>query len=288
MRKIAVLNQKGGVGKTTTAVNLSAALARQGQRVCLADLDPQSHASLHLSASLRPSARPDWSMYHVLVDEAMLGDIRQLAGHNLWVCPAHIDLAGIELELVGVAGREVRFRDKLLADGQPFDYFVVDCPPSLGILTLNALCACDEVLIPLQPHFLALHGLSKLLETMELVAQRINSRLRLTGVLMCLYDSGTKLASEVHRDICEFLEQSRGQSRPWSQARVFATRIRRNVRLAEAPSFGQSIFDYAPGSPGAQDYEALAGEFVAYALPPMELSPDEFRQTMAALSLPVV
>jgi chromosome partitioning protein len=256
MRKIAIINQKGGVGKTTTAVNLSAGLARAGQRVCLADMDPQAHASLHLGLAALPDER---SMYDALVGDTPLAEIRRLAAENLCVVGSHIDLAAVEVELAGVSGREVILRDRLAADPEPFDYWIIDCPPSLGVLTLNALAAVDEVFIPLQPHFLALHGLSKLLETISLVARRVNPQLRLTGVVFCMYEA-TKLAGEVARDVSEFLQQARGQQSPWSGARAFESRIRRNIRLAEAPSFGQSIFDYAPDSPGAEDYRQLTAE----------------------------
>jgi chromosome partitioning protein len=288
MRKIAIINQKGGVGKTTTAVNLSAALARRGHRVCLADLDPQAHASLHLSSVLEPPRLADKSMYHVFVEQATLADIRQAAGPNLWVCAADIDLAAVELELAGVSGRESKLRKKLDADGDSFDDFIFDCPPSLGILTVNALAAVDEVYIPLQPHFLALHGVSKLLETIELVSQRMNPGLRLGGVMLCLYETATKLAKEVDRDVQEFLEVGRGTNRPWSHAHLFETRVRKNIRLAEAPSFGKSIFDYAPDSPGAFDYDALAGEYLANLVDREDLSPEDFRRKMAELSRPVL
>ncbi len=288
MRKVAVLNQKGGVGKTTTAVNLSAALARRGFQVCVADLDPQAHASLHLNATLQASRLAEASLYRVLADKARLADIRQVAGPNLWVAAASIDLAAVEVELAGVAGREVILRKKLAEESLSVDHLVIDCPPSLGILTLNALCAVDEVLIPLQPHFLALHGLSKLLETVDLVSQRVNPQLRVSGVLLCMYESATRLAGEVARDISDFLKMSRGKNRPWSEAKLFETKIRRNVRLAEAPSFGQSIFDYAPDSPGAQDYGALSEEFLAVGnqVPP-PLSRDAFLKSMAQLSQPI-
>jgi chromosome partitioning protein len=292
MRKIAIINQKGGVGKTTTAVNLSAALARRGHRVCLADLDPQAHASLHLSSVLEPARLPDKSMYHVFVDDAALADIRQKAGDNLWVCAADIDLAAVELELAGVAGREIKLRRKMERDAQrddgEFDHFIFDCPPSLGILTVNALAAVDEVYIPLQPHFLALHGVSKLLETIELVSKRINAKLKLGGVVLCLYETATKLAKEVDRDVQDFLEAARGQNRPWSDAHLFETRIRKNIRLAEAPSFGKSIFEYAPDSPGAFDYDALAEEYLASRAQREPISPAEFHRTMAAISEPVM
>lgn len=289
MRKIAIINQKGGVGKTTTAVNLSAALARRGQRVCLADLDPQAHASLHLSANLGPQKEPERSMYDVLVGETPLASIRQKAEENLWVTGANIDLAAVELELAGTAGREVVLREKLSEDEEKFDHFIIDCPPSLGILTLNALCAVDEVIIPLQPHFLALHGVSKLLETIELVVQRINARLRLSGIVLCMYESNTRLANEVARDVDEFLTASQDPHRPWYGAKAFDTRIRRNIRLAEAPSFGQSIFAYSPGSPGAVDYDALANEYqTAFASKISPLTNDQFLETMASIGQSVV
>jgi chromosome partitioning protein len=260
MRSIAILNQKGGVGKTTTAVNLSAALAATGQRVCLVDLDPQAHATLHLG--LQPTA-DDRTIYDVLTGDAELADAWHSVGDNLWVVGSHIDLAAAEVELVGVVGREVILRDKLARVADQFDYVFIDCPPSLGILTLNALAAVDEVFLPLQPHFLALHGLSKLLQTIDLVARRLNDRLQLSGVVYCMYESSTRLAAEVTRDVDEFLAATRRPRTPWAQTRAFQTRIRRNIRLAEAPSFGQSIFHYAPGSNGAEDYEQLAREIAA-------------------------
>jgi len=171
-------------------------------------------------------------------------------------------LAAAEMELVGVVGRELILRDKLREDQEPFDYLFVDCPPSLGVLTLNALVAVEEVFIPLQPHFLALHGLSKLLETIDLVARRLNGSLRLSGVILCMYDAGTRLAVEVGQDVDEFFRSRRGQPTPWAQTQTFHTRIRRNIRLAEAPSFGQSIFQYAPDSHGADDYRQLAREIL--------------------------
>ncbi len=256
MRRIAILNQKGGVGKTTTSVNLGAALARAGRRVSLLDLDPQAHATTHLG--IEPNGQAP-SIYDCLVDNKALSLARRQAEENLWVVPSDIDLAAAEVELAGVVGREVILRD-LLATDDSFDFVLMDCAPSLGVLTLNALCAADEVFIPLQPHFLALHGLSKLLETTAVVAKRINPKLRVTAVVFCLCDTHTRLAQEVERDIESFLANSRGANVPWSQAIVLKSRIRRNIKLAEAPSFGKSIYSYAPTCNGAEDYLALAME----------------------------
>jgi len=257
MRRIAVINQKGGVGKTTTTVNLSAALANAGKRVCVMDLDPQAHASTHLG--LEPDGTFP-SVYDVLVSNRPLADVRKPAANNLWVVPSDINLAAAEVELAGIVGREVILREAMTADAEQFDFVLMDCGPSLGVLTLNALAAADEVFIPLQPHFLALHGLSKLLETTALVARRINPKLTVSGVVVCLYDAATKLAQEVVADLSAFLAQSRSANVPWAAARVFDTRIRRNIKLAECPSFGKSVFAYAPKSSGAADYTALANE----------------------------
>lgn len=259
MRSIAIINQKGGVGKTTTAVNLSAALAEMGKRVCVIDLDPQAHATLHFGVVLNED---DASVYNVLTDDTKLMDVACPVNDFLTVIPSHIDLAAAEIELAGEVGREIILRDKLDQAELPFDFLIIDCPPSLGVLTLNALTAVSEVFLPLQPHFLALHGLSKLLQTVDLVARRLNSKLRLTGIVYCMYESGTRLASEVQRDVDEFFEMGRSHSLAWQDVAPFQTCIRRNIRLAEAPSFGQSILEYAPRSNGAEDYRSLALEVI--------------------------
>ncbi|MEX0794202.1 MAG: AAA family ATPase [Pirellulaceae bacterium] len=269
MRSIAVLNQKGGVGKTTTAVNLAAGLALLGHRVCVMDLDPQAHASLHLGIGVASGAA---SVYEVLVGDATFDDICQQADDGLWCIPAHLDLAAAEMELAGEVGREMILRDAWENYEQEYDFLILDCPPSLGVLTLNALALVDEVFLPLQPHFLALHGLSKLLRTVDVVSKRINPSLRLTGVVMCLFESGTRLAGEVAGDVLEFFGKSGGEGTSWADAQVFQTRIRRNIRLAEAPSFGQSIFQYDPQSNGAEDYKMLAREVLGLS-PREEITP---------------
>jgi chromosome partitioning protein len=259
MRRIAIINQKGGVGKTTTAVNLAAALARSGQRVCVIDLDPQAHATTHLG--IEPDGKSA-SMYDVLIDSRPLAEVRRKVEESLWVAGSDINLAAAEVELAGVVGREVILRDLLLQDEGAFDFVFMDCAPSLGVLTLNALAAANEVFIPLQPHFLALHGMGKLFETTALVSKRINPALKVTGIVLSLYEANVRLSQEVVRDLQDYLDKSRGANTPWSKARIFVTRIRRNVKLAECPSFGKSIFAYAPTCHGAEDYATLAQEIL--------------------------
>jgi len=261
MRSICVMNQKGGVGKTTTSVNLAAGLAKQGRRVCLIDLDPQGHSSLHLGVDAFGQTP---TVYDVFSGKKTLAEVKQLAADNLWVVPSDLDLAATEVELVDAPGRELILRGAIdrLIQQQPFDYIVMDCPPSLGVLTINALTSAKEVFIPLQPHFLALQGMSKLFETTALVKRRLNRELKVSGIILCLYETATRLAADITDDLMRFLEQSDPQA-PWKNARIFDSRIRRNIKLAEAPSFGQSIFDYASKSPGALDYAALVAEVIA-------------------------
>ncbi|MDR1385455.1 MAG: AAA family ATPase [Planctomycetaceae bacterium] len=259
MRSIAIMNQKGGVGKTTTAVNLSAALAETGASVCLIDLDPQAHATLHLG--IEPQVEFQ-SVYEVLVNDLPLKDVRQQVADNLWLIPAHIDLAAAEPELLGVVGRDMILRDKLTQDDMQFDYTIMDCPPSLGVLTLNALTAVDEVFLPLQPQFLALHGLTKLLRTIELVQKRLNNKLRLSGIVFCMFEAQARLSSEIEADVNTFFNMSQSREMPWSNAKIFSTKIRKNIRLAESPSFGKPIFGYDNSSKGAEDYRKLAQEVI--------------------------
>lgn len=261
MRIISVMNQKGGVGKTTTSVNLAAGLARSGKKVLLIDLDPQGHSSLHLGVDATPDVP---TIYDVFSRTRTLGEVRHLVSENLFVAPANVDLAAAEVELVDSPVREVVLRDSLqkLMVAEPFDYVIMDCPPSLGVLTINALTAAQEVFIPLQPHFFGLQGLSKLLSTTALVCRRLNRGLRVTGIALCLYETGTRLAADVCDDLNEFLSRSDPEA-PWAGATIFNSRIRRNIKLAESPSFGQSIFEYAPKSSGAEDYTALVEEVLA-------------------------
>lgn len=257
MRRIAILNQKGGVGKTTTAVNLASAMAGAGKKVCLMDLDPQAHASSHLGVT---ATRGMPTLYDMLVRQTPWDKARLQVEPNLWVTPSSLDLAAAEVELSGVVGREMILRDLVNAEPDAFDVLVLDCAPSLGVLTLNALTCVDEVIIPLQPHFLALHGLGKLLETTSLVTRRLNPTLKVTGIVLTLCDQHTRLAQEIVEDITGFLGKARGTKTPWSDAKLCRTRIRRNIKLAECPSFGKSIFGYAPTCHGAEDYALLAQE----------------------------
>jgi chromosome partitioning protein len=255
VRTIAVLNQKGGVGKTTTVVNIAAALAAMGSRVVAIDLDPQAHLTIHLG--IEPQGVAGGS-YHVLIRSARFEEQVVLVRPNLWLLPANIDLVGAETELINVVGREIVLREALQPVQASFDYCLIDCAPSLGLLTLNALAAAQEVLIPLQPHFLALQGFGKLLQTVELVNRRINPQLKVTGILFCMYDSRASLPQEVRADIEQFLANARGTGQAWSQAQVLPTAIRRNIKLAEAPSYGKTIFEYEPGCNGAEDYRRVA------------------------------
>jgi len=257
-RTLALINQKGGVGKTTTAVNVAAALARAGARSLLIDLDPQAHATLHLGVD---PAEPDRSVYDLLLapDDTPEAAVVGTPG-GLHLIPSETDLAAAEVELAQLPDRNRRLATALdaLDAHRGIDVILIDCPPSLGVLTLNALTAADGVLIPMQAHFLALQGVGKLLETVGLVAANLNPRLRVEGVVLCMHDSNTTHAQEVVADLDAFFAQARGQNLPWSGASVLHPPIRRNIKLAECPSFGSTIFDYAPTAAGAADYAVLA------------------------------
>ena len=258
VRTIAVTNQKGGVGKTTTVANLGSALAARGLDVCLIDLDPQTHLTMHYG--IDPTALKA-SIYDVLTRDLPLPQAAVSVAPRITLIPSITDLAAAEIELAGTVGREQILRDRMVQ--LRHDLVLVDCAPSLGLLTLNALTAVDEVLIPLQPHFLALQGLGKLLETVALVQRRINPRLRVAGVVFCMFESATRLAGEVVADVESFFAAAHGGNTPWAEARIFQTRIRRNIKLAESPGYGTTIERYDPGSHGARDYADLADEFLA-------------------------
>lgn len=259
MHCIAIINQKGGVGKTTTAVNLGVALSRHDQRVLLIDLDPQAHLTLHLG--LDPDVNePDACA--LLTQGRALAETRREISERVHVITSSINLAGAETELISIIGRETILRDALLADDGGYDYVIIDCPPSLGILTLNALSAASEVTIPMQAHFLSLQGVSQLLETIRLVQSRINPDLTVDGVLLCMHESATRLGGEVTEDLKAFFAAGRNDNTPWAGARVFETFIRRNIKLAESPSHGLCVFDYAPKSRGAEDYLAFGLEIL--------------------------
>lgn len=262
MRTIALMNQKGGVGKTTTTVNLAAALARLDRKVCVIDLDPQAHSSTHLGVHEDPQRL---TIYDSLVHGKPLSEVRVKVEEGIAVVPSDINLAAAEVELAGVVGREMLLRDLLAADTDTYDYVLMDCPPSLGVLTINALTCAGEVFVPLQPHFLALHGMSKLFETVNLVARRLNPSLVISGIILCMYETGTRLSAEVMGDLEDYLEKTRqsGKKTPWSGAEIFRTRIRRNIKVAEAASYGQSIFVYEPTCHGSRDYSSLAREVIA-------------------------
>ncbi len=262
MRRIAVINQKGGVGKTTTTANLGAALAEAGLRVLLIDLDPQGHLSLHYGAEVSPEQT---TIYDVLTSGASIKEATITVRPRISLVPANIDLAAAEAELVSVMGREVLLREALDPVNADHDIMLIDCAPSLGVLTINALAASHEVLIPLQAHFFGLQGLGKLLETVTLVRQRINAKLEVGGVVLCMHEPTTRLAAEVVDDLHKFIESGRGTNNAWARAQIYKTSIRRNIKLAESCSFGQTVFDYAPKSNGAQDYAQLAAEIIAAA-----------------------
>jgi chromosome partitioning protein len=255
VRKIAILNQKGGVGKTTTVVNVSAALALKGQRVLTIDLDPQAHLTIHLGGDQDPDAA---GIYEVLTGNTAIADAIRPIRENLWLLGASIDLVGAEAELINEVGRETILAKAVESIQDRFDYLIIDCPPSLGLLSLNALAAVNEVIIPIQPHFLALQGFSRLLQTVALVQARINPALCVSAILMCMFDTRTSLSNEVREDIKHFLSSARESDHPWAQAQVIPVHIRQNIKLAEAPSHGQTIFEYEPQCNGAADYEAVA------------------------------
>ena len=252
MKRIAVINQKGGVGKTTTTVNLGASLARRGHKVLLLDMDPQANLTVHVDK--RPDLESN-TLTNLLVEDVPLKDLVQPTGMpNLFVVPSDTSLAGVEQVLANRIGRETILREAVEVFEKKhgdFDFLFLDCPPSLGVLSANALVAASHVVIPMQAEYLSLQGMAKLMEVIMLVQKRLNPALAVALVLPCMLDSRTNLSNEVLREI----EQYFG-------TQLARTRIRNNVKLAEAPSFGRTIFEHAPDSNGARDYESFANEFL--------------------------
>jgi chromosome partitioning protein len=246
-RIVAIINQKGGSGKTTTAVNLGAYLARFGKSVLLIDLDPQANSTIHLG--LKPH-EVERSVYDVLMDERLFSDIiRRTAVDNLVIAPANINLSGVEIELAGMVGREMILKDAVEKIANHYDYMLIDSPPSLGLLTVNALTVAKEIIIPVQTEFFALEGMGKLFHTVDIVKNRLNRDLRITGIVPTMFDGRTNLSREVMEKIREYFGE-----------KVYKTIVRKNVRLAEASSHGKPILLYDPRSAGAEDYETLSRE----------------------------
>ncbi len=248
---ISVVNQKGGVGKTTTAVNVAAGLADAGKFVLLVDLDPQGNATSGLGIKYQELDR---GLYHALMGQHRLHDVAHNTLHaGLRVVPATQDLAGANVELINIEGREMKLSDILSEVKHAYDYIIIDCPPSLGILTLNGLVAADKILIPVQAEYYALEGLGQLLKTIDLVRDNIKPNLDVLGAVVTMFDSRNKLSEEVMHELYKYFPNT-----------IFRTVIPRTVRLAEAPSFGKSIFHYEPSGKGAKAYERLVRELLEY------------------------
>ena len=245
---ISVANQKGGVGKTTTTINLSTMLAKKGKKVLLIDADPQGNATSGVGAE----KEVEYSTYDILVsDVEIVQALEKTIIKNLLVCPSNINLAGAEVELVSMMSREQRLKEKLEEIKDKFDYILIDCPPSLGLITLNAFTASDSVLIPVQCEYYALEGLGQLLNTINLVKKHLNKNLEVEGALLTMYDARTNLSNQVVKEVKKYFGD-----------KVYKTVIPRNVRLSEAPSYGMPITEYDPRSKGAKTYEKFTKEFL--------------------------
>lgn len=252
---IAFCNQKGGTGKTTSAINLAAYLALASKKILLVDLDPQANATSGIGLNKHNIQK---STYHVLLEEMEVKDVLQpTAVNNLWLAPSNLDLTGAEVELVGALGREYRLKRALLKEKENFDFIIIDSPPSLGLLTINSLCAADSVLIPVQCEYYALEGLTQLNNTIRLVKENLNPNLVIEGVLLTMADFRTNLTKEVIQEVRNYFKDT-----------VYDTVIPRNIRLTEAPGFGQPIALYDKDSLGAQKYAELAQEILGEPVQP--------------------
>lgn len=250
-KKMAIVNQKGGVGKSTTAVNLGACIAELGRSVLLIDIDPQGNATSGVGFAKN---NLEYSIYDVLIQETAIEDvIVPTESKNFFLLPANIDLAGAEIELVSMISRENRLKRVIEGLKTDYDYILIDCPPSLGLLTLNALTAADSIIVPIQCEYYAMEGLGQLIRTIKLVQGNLNPDLRIEGVLLTMYDARTNLSQQVIDEVNNYFKE-----------KVYKTIIPRNVRLSEAPSFGQPIINYDANSKGAIAYRALAKEVIRY------------------------
>ena len=251
-RIIAIINQKGGSGKTTTTVNLGACLAGLGKKILLVDIDPQAHTTTHLG--FKPH-EIEITIYDVLINSQPVDKIiTKTPIESLDILPSNVNLSGAEIELVNIAGRENVLKNRIKEFNNKYDYILIDCPPSLGILTLNALNAAQELFIPIQAEFFALEGMTKLLQTIKVVKERLNGKIEISGIILTMFDGRKNICRNVTQKVEEFFKE-----------KVFKTRIRDNVKLAEAPSYGQPVILYAPRSYGSLDYQELAKEVLSHA-----------------------
>lgn len=251
-RIIAIANQKGGVGKTTTAINLSACLAEKGKKVLAVDMDPQGNMTSGLGVDKN---KIDPTVYDLIIGESDVGAvIHKNIFKNLDIIPANIDLSGAEIELLDMKNKEFIIRNAMQDVKNDYDYMIIDCPPALSVLTINAMTTADSVLVPIQCEYYALEGLSQLIHTVELVRDRLNANLKIEGIVFTMYDARTNLSLQVVENVKDNLEQT-----------IYKTIIPRNIRLAEAPSYGVPINEYDSKSAGADSYRRLADEVISYA-----------------------